>query len=139
MMPIMKRVLLAAFALTLGSAAYAQTDFGIKAGLNYTKMSQVSLDGGSADFKPGFHAGVFADINLLVVGIRPEILYSQKGFEVDNEDGTLKSTLSYVDVPVMVKLSPAPIVSLYVGPQISRSEEHTSELKSLMRISNAVF
>ena len=119
MMPIMKRVLLAAFALMLGTAAFAQTDFGIKAGLNYTKMSQIKLDGNSSDFKPGFHAGVFADINLLVVGIRPEILYSQKGFEVDGEGGTVESTLNYIDVPVMVKLNPAPIVSLYVGPQIS--------------------
>lgn len=111
--------MLAACTLMLSSAVFAQTDFGVKAGLNFTKMSQISLDGESANFKPGFHAGVFADINLLVIGIRPEILYSQKGFEMDNEDGTLKSTLSYVDVPVMVKFSPAPLIGLYLGPQVS--------------------
>lgn len=115
----MKKILLAAFAIMLSTAAFAQVDFGIKGGLNYTKMSQVKLDGNSSDFKPGFHAGLFADINLLVVGIRPELLYSQKGFEVDSEDGKVKSTLNYIDVPVMVKFNPAPIVGLYLGPQVS--------------------
>lgn len=118
-MPIMKRVVLAAFAIMFGTAAFAQSNFGIKAGMNFTKMSQISLQGESSDFRPGFHAGVFADINLLVIGIRPEILYSQKGFEIDTEEGTLESTLNYIDIPVMVKLSPLPIVSLYAGPQIS--------------------
>lgn len=115
----MKKLLLAAAALILSSAAFAQADFGIKAGLNYTKMSQVKFNGNSTDFKPGFHAGFFADINLLVIGIRPELLYSQKGFEADSEDGTVKSTLNYIDVPVMVKFNPAPIIGLYLGPQVS--------------------
>lgn len=115
----MKKILLSAFAIMLSTAAFSQAEFGIKGGLNYTKMSQIRMDGESADFKPGFHAGVFANINLLVVGIRPELLYSQKGFEMDTDDGTHRSNLNYLDVPVMVKFNPAPIIALYAGPQVS--------------------
>src|SRR3546814_8193220 len=54
-------------------------------------------------------------------------------------DGTMKATFSRVpllaDVPYPVKMEPNMVVEYYSR----RSEEHTSELQSLMRISYAVF
>src|SRR3546814_4803510 len=50
-----------------------------------------------------------------------------------------RSAVAWAGLPVLVALAPGLRVGLKAGLRFSRSEEHTSELQSLMRISYAVF
>ncbi len=83
----------------------AQTlDFGLKAGLNFSELSNDMSSMYSANSgATGFVGGVYSRVGILGFYVQPEVLYSQrKGAHTSNVDGTaVINTLSYVDVPVL--------------------------------------
>jgi hypothetical protein len=110
------------------TSAFAQDDvrFGIKAGANMMKMGELEFLGTTYDtkFKPGFQAGVYMDLPLgNGIALMPEVLFSQKGGKVDETvngtRGEMESTLSYIDVPVLIGFRPSADWSIFVGPQAS--------------------
>ena len=93
---------------------------GIKAGANYSNVYSESGDDFVADGKVGFAGGIFVSIPLSqLVGIQPELMYSQKGFKTEGTFLDGKLTTNYLDVPVHLQIKPSPNVSLLVGPQLS--------------------
>lgn len=84
--------------LALAIPAQAQINFGVKAGLNVSKL-HLSKDIVSKDNRAGFFVGPTAEFTLPVLGlgIDGSVLYNQ--FGVDSEEGTstkkvLKSRLT---------------------------------------------
>lgn len=105
----MKKVILS-LALLAGitSAANAQTGLklGLKGGFNGATFSGTDAKG--TEYKAGFAAGGLINYGFTDhLSVQGELLYSQKGASVDyttlGTSYTSKSTLGYIDVPIVVK------------------------------------
>lgn len=99
--------------LLVVKASIAQVSYGIKGGLNYSNIYSTNLN---TNFKQGFHAGVYGKINLIILAVQPEILFSQRGYVEENVKDV---TLNYIDIPVMLKVKIFPMLSIDAGPQFS--------------------
>jgi hypothetical protein len=96
---------------------------GIKGGYN---LSSVSFDGSSETEKlHGFHIGFYGESFIgNHFSVQPEILYSQQGYKIVDDNGTFTQKLEYINVPVMFKLYPVNSFFLEAGPQIGFSISH---------------
>ncbi|APZ48060.1 hypothetical protein BW723_05100 [Polaribacter reichenbachii] len=96
---------------------------GIKGGYN---LSAVSFDGTSETEKlHGFHLGVFVESYIgKHLAIQPEILYSQQGYKIVDNNATFTQKLNYINMPLMLKMYPVKSFFLEVGPQIGFSISH---------------
>ena len=115
----MKKVLLSLGLLAgFAGAANAQTGvkYGVKGGFNLSSYTGGGDIGTSTGFKPGFAAGVLVNFGMTDnTSIQIEGLYSQKGAFIDNAQYVntsnpnngrqYRSTLSYIDVPVLFKVN----------------------------------
>lgn len=97
--------------------AQSKGGFGLKAGLNYNangnyfKDVQVILDDPLSNL--GFHAGGFAKLNLGLLYVRPELIYSQLKSTVQN-DVFLTNRL---DAPVLLGTGFfGSLISVFAGP-----------------------
>ena len=121
----MKKIALLSIGLLMAGLANAQVNAGIKAGINYSNIIKTGDDDFSTDFKTGFHAGLFVDINLVDrLSFMPEIMFSQKGYKADGTSllgGAYDYTLTsnFVEVPLLLKVNAAPGFSIHLGPQFS--------------------
>ncbi|QHL87142.1 outer membrane beta-barrel protein [Nibribacter ruber] len=108
----MKRmILLGAFALISVVGAQAQTNFGIKVGLN---VANIGGDAKNTDPRTGVHAGFFATAPISDrFAIQPEVLYSQQGYK----SGKSTFTLHYLNIPLIFKGTISGGFHLQVGPQ----------------------
>jgi hypothetical protein len=96
--------------LFLGISAHSQIlQFGVKGGLN---TSTLSGDGDIGSLT-GFHAGVFASIDLVIIDVVPELVYSTQGASFGNQD----RKLDYFNIPVMARLNLLKILYFEAGPQ----------------------
>jgi hypothetical protein len=109
----MKKTILSLLLLLVVKASIAQFSYGVKGGLNFSNIYSTKLN---TNFKQGFHAGVYAKFNLIILGIQPELLFSQRGYVEENVKDV---TLNYIDIPVMLKLKILPMITLDLGPQFS--------------------
>lgn len=123
--------------LVFQTQTQAQEDvrFGIKAGANLMTLGKLNFLGSDYDFKykPGFQAGVYMDLPLgNGVALMPEVLFSQKGGKIDEtvggNRGEINSTVSYIDVPVLIGFRPSAGLSVFVGPQASFLVDQRSEI-----------
>lgn len=105
---------------------------GIKAGMNYSNVYSESGDDFVADGKVGFAGGVFVSIPLnQLIGIQPELMYSQKGFKGDFLGAEYKATFDYLDLPIHLQIKPTENISILAGPQFSYLLSSKYELGSL--------
>ncbi|WP_276499805.1 porin family protein [Pontibacter litorisediminis] len=113
----MKQTLLIfALLLTTAFAADAQR-IGIRVGANYAGLTGDEAPATDRMFR--FHAGLTSKFFLTTdefFAIQPEVLFSQKGAESD--DDAFKIKLSYIDVPVLAHINAGPIF-FEAGPQVS--------------------
>jgi opacity protein-like surface antigen len=104
--------------------------FGVKAGFNASTLSKVDQYDNDQKLKPGFNAGVFANIPVAEkFSIQPELLFNQLGSKTEerevyyvNSDKyrrevDYKKTLSYLAVPVMVQYNILPQLYVEAGPE----------------------
>lgn len=105
---------------------------GIKAGINYSNVYSESGDDFVADGKVGFAGGVFVSIPLSqLIGIQPELMYSQKGFKGEVLGAEYKATFDYLDLPIHLQIKPTENISILAGPQFSYLLSSKYELGSL--------
>jgi hypothetical protein len=124
------------FAIVLslaGASAFAATpafgqglDLGLKGGVNFAKLSGDDVE--DASNRTGFAIGAFLNVSTGgFFSIQPEVLFSQKGVKAEDEDGELTMKLSYVEIPVLLKVSPMLAGAtgfqpfLYAGPVLGIS------------------
>jgi hypothetical protein len=106
----------------LQTESFAFLRLGIKAGVNFAKVSVSNSNDVSYQHLPGFSAGVQADVALLPsLSIRTDVLYVQKGskFTALNESGKIKLD-EFVVAPFLVLRLPLPkvIPFLQIGPEV---------------------
>ncbi len=109
----MKKIILSLLLLLVVKASIAQISYGVKGGLNFSNIYSTNLN---TDFKQGYHVGAYAKLNLIILALQPELLFSQRGYKETNVKDV---TLNYIDIPVMFKLKVFPMITLDAGPQFS--------------------
>jgi len=111
----MKKLLLcAAVAVFAFANVNAQeVKFGAKAGVNFASIGGDDTD--DVDGLTSFHVGGVAEIMFSdKFSFQPELLYSEKGFSVDDID----YKLNYISLPLMAKYYVAEGFSIEAGPQV---------------------
>jgi hypothetical protein len=95
-------------ALGLSAASYAQTTFGVRAGVNFQNLNGEAANGDDLEnkLKTGFHAGVNAEIPVGTdFYLQPGLLFSTKGAKFEGSD--TKLNLSYLELPINFIYKPA--------------------------------
>jgi hypothetical protein len=102
----------------------AQTRFGLRAGVNFAKLTGDDVNGDLVKRRTGLLAGAFAEMPVAeIVNVHLGAQYSQKGakFETAGEDAEGK--LDYVEVPALLAVtlpgSGSTDIRLYLGPTFS--------------------
>lgn len=111
---------------TAGAEAQEIT-LGVKGGLNASKLAASDADDPEfgLDSQTGLRAGAFAQFAFgRVFAIQPEVAYSRRGAQTQDEDSPVKLDLDYVEIPLllMARLTSreSPVDPfLYTGPQVS--------------------
>ncbi len=94
---------MAALFMTLAAQAQDGLKLGLKAGGNYASVTGDVTD---AKYKFGFHAGGFLDYGISdFVSIRPELLFSMKGYEAATPLGDAEVSLNYLDLPILARIN----------------------------------
>lgn len=99
----------------MNAAVYGQLNFGLKAGLNVSRVHHKSRwDKKVYGFMPSAHVGVYADKNFTEqFFVSGEFLFSDKGFEKESS-----THLLYASMPVMANFRIMKGLFLGVGPEL---------------------
>ncbi len=114
--------------LVIGIAKAQEVKFGVKGGLNFMNISG---NQGSGTGKVGYHVGGLVEFKLSdKFAIQPELLYSTTGTKENVFGVEFKSTLSYINLPIMAKYFVVKGLSIEAGPQIGylASSKMTTDL-----------
>lgn len=110
-----KTIIVCALCVLSMSTVFAQGfGVGLKGGLNFSSIDGIE-DNSS---RTGFHFGAYGRVNLTKsLGIQGEALYSIQGSKATI--GNVKETIdaNYLNVPILLRISPLPILNFHVGPQ----------------------
>jgi hypothetical protein len=97
---------------------------GLKFGMTISRLNGAGAETGLTS-QVGFSGGGFLVLNLAgAVSVQPEILFTQKGAEFESGVNYYEYHYSYVEVPILLKLTLAKEnaairPSIYVGPFVS--------------------
>ena len=101
-----------------GAANAQEFRLGVKAGVG---LASISGDGASGTNKKNLvvpSAGLMADISFSdLISFHPELLYSQKGFRYESGSNYAQSRLSYLDLPLLLRVK-AQGLFFEAGPQV---------------------
>lgn len=116
----MKKVLLVFAVLAITASSFAQTKFGVKAGVNF---ANVNGDDVEMDSKTGLVFGAFAKFELSEkFAFQPELLYSAQGAKATTSwegiDYDVTDKINYLNIPLMAKFYATEGFSIQAGPQI---------------------
>ncbi|RKZ30401.1 hypothetical protein DRQ36_05655 [bacterium] len=105
--------------IVMTSLAEVEIHLGAKAGVNMANVAGEDVENNS--MKIAFNVGAMADISLnSLLAIHPEILYSMKGCKFDNSGIESVISLDYVEIPVLLKVTPMKgesfMLGVYAGP-----------------------
>lgn len=128
------------------SLAFSQIKFGIRGGINSSKMNS-STEVNTGDYRikcpnysvMGYHAGLISQINLFSFFLQPELLYSSVRNDLyvynlnsanPEEATSVKQNLNRIDIPVMVGFK-LKVLKLEAGPVASFIISNNSDLKNI--------
>jgi Outer membrane protein beta-barrel domain len=125
-------ILIASFSL-ISSALFGQelyNDYqnkvmvGLRIGGNYSNVYNATGEKFVANGKYGSAVGLFVAIPLSeMIGLQPEIMYSQKGFKATGVLLTIPYSFTrnteYIDVPLLLSIKPNTFITILAGPQLS--------------------
>lgn len=128
----MKRLVIVMIALMAAMQAQAgllpSLKWGVKGGMDY-QVNNFESAITSIDIKSntGWYAGAHATLNWGMLGVRPELIYSQNKFNLEGIDGSVK--MNKVDLPLLLELRLLGLLSLHAGPtfNIMTNTSGTSE------------
>ncbi|WP_412561466.1 porin family protein [Winogradskyella sp. MIT101101] len=105
------------------------SNFGIKGGYN---LAAVGFDEDSeTGQRHGFHIGFYGESFLTEsIALQVELMYSQQGYEIEDNGGTFTQKLDYINMPLMFKMYPDDNFFLEVGPQVGLAISHEEEFDS---------
>jgi hypothetical protein len=118
-----KKILLLGILAIASFTAFAQLTVIPKAGLSVSRIKASEDDTGNS--RPGFVLGAGLAYSLegmnLPITIQPELLLAQKGVNTSDEDFESKTSISYLEIPVLIKYHFGADGRFYVnaGPSLS--------------------
>lgn len=93
---------------------------GLAGGLNLANTVDAYNAGFSTGTIAAFHAGLTLDIPIAYpFSFAPEVLFSQKGYSAQTNDGNFTQRSNFIDVPLLAKFRLSPNINFVVGPQLS--------------------
>ncbi|OON70530.1 porin family protein [Hymenobacter sp. CRA2] len=117
----MKKVFFAlAIAIGVSSAAQAQVTLGIKAGASLANYNGDDWKDMDSKGLVGFHGGVTLNAPITSDGffsIQPELLYSQKGWRLEEDGEKFTSRVHNIDLPILARINADGFI-FEAGPQI---------------------
>ncbi|MCX8149421.1 outer membrane beta-barrel protein [Thermaurantimonas aggregans] len=126
--------------ITLGYVSTAQFDFGVKLGLNSTRLNMDDVNNPNnvieslqaGDMRYGFQGGLFSAINFLSYQVRIEAYYSSVNVEYrarqsNNQTTNSRVTVNRFDFPVLFGLKFGP-VRANLGPVLSYNVSSTNDV-----------
>lgn len=110
---------------------------GIKGGVNVSNVYDTKGQDFVAKAKTGVAIGGFVQIPIgSLIGIQPEILYSQKGFKgtgtILGSPYSYKRSTNYLDIPVLLTIKPTEMLTIVAGPQYSFLLSEKNEFQSTL-------
>ena len=127
---MVRKLVVTAAALGLGlglstTASAQSVVVGGELGLNVANVSaEAEVFGVNTDSKTGFWGGLFAEFAVAkMFAVRPEVLYTNKGFKVSDDTGELKVSTNYIQIPLLLEavipIEGSPVrPALYAGPAV---------------------
>lgn len=110
-------VLMVATSMLFTQYAQSQISYGVKGGLNLATVG--GSDVRDADTRMGFHAGGFLGLSLLgLAAFEGGVYFSQKG-NVESGLADIEVISTYIDIPIVAKISFLPFTHIFAGPQFS--------------------
>lgn len=98
------KLLIMVIVLSMTTKSFSQVIFGVKGGLNLANMVEKDNDetySKNYKMKAGFHLGVTAEFSISEkFAIEPGLLYSSKGFKVEEDGITFTANLNYLEIPI---------------------------------------
>lgn len=106
-----------------------KSNAGLKLGYN---LAAVSYDGDTeTGQRHGFHIGFYGESFLSDnVALQVELLYSQQGYEIEDNSGVFTQKLDYINLPLLLKVYPSTNFFLEAGPQVGLAINHKEEFDS---------
>jgi opacity protein-like surface antigen len=93
---------------------------GVAVGLNVSNTVDSYNSNYSSSSIAGWHAGLTFDLPIIYpLSFAPEVLFSQKGYEVNDQQGKFTQRTNYIDVPLLAKFRVVRGFNLLVGPQLT--------------------
>jgi hypothetical protein len=127
----MKSLFFLLVATVFATVSFSQVQFGLKGGINLATVR--GLNEGNSKARVGYHLGALAEIGNADLFIRPEFLYSSKGFGYSatesSSEGTLR--LNYLNLPVLFGFRPAHNTVLLAGPELGFLQKAVSISKGI--------
>lgn len=102
--------------VSLASFGQAQFALGIKGGANFSKIDP-KAGTSNIDNATGFHAGAFALVKILMIGVQPEVQFSKQGSSFTFDSKNYEANFDYINVPVILKFYLPLGLNLQAGPQ----------------------
>ncbi|MDB5111879.1 MAG: hypothetical protein JWR67_2993 [Mucilaginibacter sp.] len=97
-----------------------QVHIGLEAGLNVANTVDAYNSYYSTGTIAGFNAGITFDVPIVYnFSFAPEVLYSQKGYFAQTNDGNFTQRTNFIDVPLLAKFKLVPGFNFLIGPQVS--------------------
>ncbi|QIL76913.1 porin family protein [Hymenobacter sp. HDW8] len=136
----MKKVFLS-FLLTAGVASFSHAQgvqLGLRAGVNLANYAgegkKTFEDFAGVELKQlvGFHGGVTLNAPLSSDGffsLQPELLYSQKGFRIEEDDAKQTVRHHFIDLPLLARINADGLI-FEAGPQLGYLAASKSKLEA---------
>jgi hypothetical protein len=111
-----KTIILVVVFIFCSHISFAQVKLGVKGGVGVSGLHR-SPDHFTSALRPAYHAGLFTQITRYKSRffVRPELLYSVRGFYMNTQGVNRLVTLNYFSIPIMFGFNPLKKLSLLAG------------------------
>ena len=128
-----KIILAAALAAT---ASFAQLSFGVHAGGDLNNVWGDDTDNSESGIGFNFGGAIKFSLPLLPLTVEANVLADMRNYEFENGITDYSVTQWNIDIPVLARFSPLPIIFIEAGPQFSFNISQSAEDASGDEIKN---
>ena len=118
--------------------SFSQFEYGFKGGLNFDSSGDILVvtdqfeKKGALDGKSGYHLGVYAEVDFLILYLRPELQFTKVSSQFENQS----INTSRIELPVSFGLKLLGPVSWFMGPTAFFSISQDSSELTIDKIQN---
>ena len=98
--------------------SFSQFEYGLKGGFNFDSSGDIEVFAdqfqkkGTLDGKSGYHLGVYAEVDFLILYLRPELQFAKVSSQYENQS----INTSRIELPVSFGFKLIGPMSLFLGP-----------------------